>query len=288
MINSRIIIITVITAVVILLSLPHSASTKIKAVTGNIFAPFQNTLYVMRQAGDKFFTAVLHPHRSLNEKKQLLTEVAELRLKLNENENIRRENETLRKMINFRNKEKYKLLICEVIARNGTDGWWQTVTINRGKNDGITPGLAVITTDGLVGRINSVAANTSTIQLITDFNCNISCFLPHSKTFGIATGKGISINDDIPLQMLAPANPLDIKYMSKNSEIKAGDKVLTSGLGEVFPAGLTVGRIIESKLVRSGLFRVATIAPAADLASLKYVFVIITEKQTEKIKNGSD
>lgn len=279
--STRIVILTVILTVVILLNLPLPASLRVKAGAHNAVAPFQNTISLLINKTTDFFTSILHPHRKSDNKKEMLTEIAELKLRLNSVDSIKQENIALRKMINFKNRQDKKLLICEVVSRNGTTGWWQTITVNRGKNDGIVKGSAVMTTDGLIGRIHSVSKTTSTIQLITDYTCNISCTLPRTKAFGIVKGEGISINGNTPLEILCPINPMKMDYISKEVSIKQGDLVITSGLGEIFPAKLVVGHIIKSELDRSGLYQRATITPAANLSELHYVFILTDNINTE-------
>ncbi len=273
---------TVLLTVIILLNLPLPTSMRIKAGAHNTVAPFQNTMSLFTRKIADISSSVLHPNRNSSKKKAMLSQIAQLQFELNEMKIIKEENVALRKIINFRNRETKELLICEVIARLGSDGWWQTVTINRGDKDGITKGSAVLTTEGLIGRINAVSKNTSTIQLITDYNCNISCILPRTKSFGIVKGQGVSIDGNTVLEMLAPINPLKMDYISKEITINKDDLIITSGLGKIFPAGLIVGHITKTRLDRSGLYQHATIIPAADLSKLHYVFVI---KQPHNNKN---
>ena len=281
--NNKIAVVTLLLAVVILLNLPLPASMRIKAGAHNTVAPFQNTMSAITHAVGKVFSSIRHPNHNLNDKKEMLTEIAELKLKLKENKLFEEENIALRKLINFKNRQKISLVLCEVISRHGANGWWRTITVNRGSEDGITKGSAVITTDGLIGRIYSVSKSTSSIKLITDYSCNISCVITRTKAFGIVQGKGIAISDNVPLDMLCPINPLGMDYISKNDSIKHNDLVITSGLGEIFPAGLIVGHVIKAELDRSGLYQRATIMPAANLSALHYIFVIKNKKEETKV-----
>ena len=272
--SSKIIILAVILTVIILLNLPLPASMRVKAGAHNTIAPFQNGISLLSHKIASFSYSILHPHRTSDKKKEMLTEIAQLKLEISSLKIIEKENIALRKIIHFKHRQTKELLICEVIARHGSSGWWQTLTINRGNTDGITKGSAVITTEGLIGRIHGVSKNTSTIQLITDYSCNISCTLPRTKSFGIVKGEGISMNGNIPLEMLSPINPLKMDYISKDVIIEKDDLIITSGLGKIFPADLVVGNVTKVKLDRSGLYQRATITPAANLSKLHYVFVI--------------
>ncbi len=275
---------TVLLSVVILLNLPLPASMRVKAGAHNTVAPFQNAMSLLTHKITDFASSILHPHRNSDKKKEMLTEITKLQLELNDLKMIKEENAALRKIIHFKNRQTKELLISEVIARHGSDGWWQTLTINRGKADGITKGSAVLTTEGLIGRIHAVAKNTSTIQLITDYSCNISCILPRTKSFGIVKGRGISIDGNNMLEMLAPINPLKMDYISKEVVIEKDDLIITSGLGKIFPAGLIVGYITKIEMDRSGLYQRATITPAANLSKLHYLFVINENREPEVLQ----
>ena len=267
--------------VVILLNLPLPASMRVKAGAHNTIAPFQNAISLLTHKIANLSSSILHPNHNSDKKKEMLTEIAQLQLEVNEMKLIEKENIALRKIIHFKNRQIKELLICEVIARQGSDGWWQTITVNRGQDDGITKGSAVLTTDGLIGRIHAISKNTSTIQLITDHSCNISCTLPRTKSFGIIQGAGITIDGNTPLEILAPINPLKMDYISKEIIIEEDDLVVTSGLGKIFPAGLVVGHVTKVKLDRSGLYQRATVTPSANLSKLHYVFVIKENIQPE-------
>ena len=272
--GSHILVWTVILAVVLLLNLPLPSSLRVKAGTRDGISPFQNVLSFVLDRGRRSITFFSNDAMGVEEKAHLLTEIAELRYQLDQTEFLRRDNDELRKMVDFRRRLPRTLRLCEVISRGDVGGWWQTVALNKGSDEGIEVNSPVITTRGLVGRIVSVSRQTSTVLLITDPGCRVSGRISGNNAFGIVTGTGIAFRGDPSIEMLAASEPLGMSYVSRDYEIRSGDAVVTSGLGGIFPEGLVVGYVLKSADDPSNLYQRLTVAPAANLAVLRYVFVI--------------
>jgi rod shape-determining protein MreC len=193
-----------------------------------------------------------------------------------ENRSLRATNEALRDVehevnrlrhaLNYRQRSLFKLVPAEVMTRDATT-WWRTVTINRGKEDGVEPEMPVLTDEGLVGKTTTVSANISVVLLISDENCRVAASVEGTREQGIVTGE----------RVVGTLNPmLDLNFLSKQADIKAGQKVYTSGVGGVFPSGLLIGTV-RSFHVRA-LDGQAQIAPTVDLSHLEDVFVVTGRK----------
>jgi len=167
-----------------------------------------------------------------------------------------------------------ELVMCEVIARGEASGWWESVTINKGEKDGISANLAVITPSGLVGRTIAVSSHTCDVLLITDRNCSVSARLAKTGEFGIVQGQGVALTGDPVLDMRWPIDPCRMDYVPAGAVIAKGDKVVTSGLGSIFPEGVMLGVADSVEVHKSGLYQVANVRPSADLGKLRYVFVV--------------
>lgn len=272
--GSYLLICAILLAVVVLLNLPLPASMRLRAATRDGVAPFQNVMSLVLHKGLNMFTFVSRARDAVDEKETMLSEIARLRTQLKRSESLRRDNDELRKMVAFRRRQPHELRLCEVVTRGGASGWWQTVTINRGRNDRLVPNLTVITTKGLVGRIGDTSRRTSTVLLITDPACKVACRISRTGAFGVVKGTGVAFNGDRALEMLCAVQPLDMEYISRDHELRRDDVAVTSGLGGVFPEGLVVGRVLDASADPSGLYQRAALQPAADLAALRYVFVI--------------
>ena len=149
---------------------------------------------------------------------------------------------------------------AEVIARS-PENWHKSMTINRGKADGISRNLVVVTPQGLVGRVTSCTDTTSEVLLILDRESAVGALVQVSRTQGIVEGHG----DQNRLKMV------NIPY---DSSIQNGQIVVTSGLSEIFPPGLRIGEVIDVGHEPNGLLKYAYIKPSVDFDKLEEVFII--------------
>ena len=168
----------------------------------------------------------------------------------------------LRNALNYRQRSVFKLIAAEIVARDSST-WWRTVTINRGKRDGIEIDMPVVTAEGLVGKITTVSSNISLVLLASDENCRIAASVEGSREQGIVSGERVTTG-------LSPL--LDLNFLTKQADLKPGQKVYTSGVGGVFPSGLLIGGV-KSFRVRE-LDGQAQLTPAVDLSHLEDVFVV--------------
>src|SRR5262249_55570830 len=118
---------------------------------------------------------------------------------------VEREVNRLRHALNYRERSIFKLVPAVVVARDAST-WWRTITINRGKEDGIEGDMPVVTDEGLVGKTTTVSANISIVLLVSDENCKIACSVEGTREQGIVSGERISTG-------LTPM--LDLNFLSK-------------------------------------------------------------------------
>jgi rod shape-determining protein MreC len=168
----------------------------------------------------------------------------------------------LRHALNYRERSVFKLIPAEVVTRDSST-WWRTVTINRGKQDAVESDMPVVTDEGLIGKITTVSNNISIVLLVSDENCKVAASVEGTREQGIVSGERLTTG-------LTPL--LDLNFLSKQADLKPGQKVYTSGVGGVFPSGLLIG-VVKSFRVRE-LDGQAQLAPAVDLSHLEDVFVV--------------
>src|SRR6202035_4414720 len=121
--------------------------------------------------------------------------------------------------------------------------WWRTVQIDKGTLDGLSNNLPVLTMDGLVGRVSAVGPATSTVILIGDRNCKVAAQVIETHDTG-----EIGATDTLDNSLVA------LGFLSKNAKLTPGQSVMTSGLGGIFPAGIPIGKIADSRLVDYDLY----------------------------------
>ncbi len=169
----------------------------------------------------------------------------------------------LRAALNYRERSVFKLVPAEIITRDAST-WWRTVTINRGKQDGIQTDMAVVTEEGLVGKTTTVADTISVVLLVTDENCRVAASVEGTREQGIVSGERVAGAMMTPL--------LDLNFLSKQANLSPGQRVYSSGVGGVFPSGLLVGSVKDFKMRE--LDSQAHLNPAIDLSKLEDVFVV--------------
>lgn len=204
--------------------------------------------------------------------KSLAYEVQELK---KDNTELR---ETLKKTESI---QDYNPIQATVMSRS-PERWIEQVTINKGKQDGVKENMAVITAEGMVGKIQTVSQFTSTVKLLTGFDQfnRISATISQEDSkdiFGL-----IEEFDD-------ESNNLLFKIIEEsNKDIKKGELVVSSGMGGVFPAGLPIGTVEEVKPDQYGLTRTALIEPAADMYEISNVIVVDRALTEDKTPNDTE
>jgi rod shape-determining protein MreC len=127
--------------------------------------------------------------------------------------------------------------------------------------------MPVATDEGLIGKITTLSDSVSVVLLISDENCRVAAKVEGSREQGIVSGERVTTG-------LTPS--LNLNFLSKQADLKPGQKVYTSGVGGVFPSGLLIG-VVKTFRVRE-LDGQAQLTPAVDLSHLEDVFVVTGRK----------
>lgn len=189
---------------------------------------------------------------------RLTAEVETLRLRQLRLEEVEDENARLRRLLDLQTWLPLEGVAAEVVAREW-DGFTRSLTVNRGRTDGVTRLAPVIVAQGVVGRIAEARRGSSVVQLLTDPGSMIGAVVLRTRTVGLVEGRA-----DGGLRLRLPA---------RQEHVAPGDLVVTSGLGGVFPKGLPLGRVSQIGPVR-GLFRFADLTPSVDLGRVEGVLIL--------------
>lgn len=177
------------------------------------------------------------------------------------------ENRRLRRLLDLRNRLPVATLPGEVIAREW-GGWVRSLTINRGRGDDVKRLTAVISPDGLVGRVVEVRLGASIVQVLTDPSSTVGAHALRTRTPGIVEGE--------------PRGTIRFKYMARDGAgLAIDDVVVTSGLGGVFPRGVPIGRVRAIDDRGSALFHYALLAPVVDFARVDEVLLVTGEQMPD-------
>ena len=266
---------TLVLVVLVLLNLPLPLALRIKARIRDSVAPLRNALAMTGNrvhGAAAFMGDALRAHR---ERERILRQIAELRLDVWRSRVLEADNRELRRLVEFRSLQRHRLVLCEVVSRGDASGWWETITLNRGADSGITTNLAVMTPEGLVGRTLAVTRQTCDVLLVTDPNFKAACRVAGLAAGGIVRGMGVRPAGESVLEMLCSPEPCRMDYVSCDVNLPAGAEVRTSGLGGVYPEGIPLGWVRSASRDVSELYQRADVTPAAKLSALRYVFVVL-------------
>ncbi|MCD6295635.1 MAG: rod shape-determining protein MreC [Deltaproteobacteria bacterium] len=227
-----------------------------------ITAPLQRFITQTVNITEKFWLSYFYLVNVRHENRQLKRDVDALRM-----ENIRyREqlstHQRLQELLQFKKTIDRPVLAAQVIGLDPT-GWFKSIIIDKGKRAGLRLNMPVVNACGVVGRIVSVSPTYAKVLLIIDQNSAVDCLVQRSRDRGMV--KGVS------------TDMCKLDYVVKSSDVTVGDMVVTSGLGGVFPKGLSVGRILDVKEVSGDLFKDIVARPVVDFSKLEEVLVILIE-----------
>lgn len=209
---------------------------------------------------DNFFGFFWHL-RDLSAQNEILTrQVEKLSAEVAGLEKARQENRVLREALGFTGETKFLLVPAEVVAWDFLPAN-ESVTLSRGRGSGVESGDAVVVSGGvLVGVITEALEHTSKMELVSASGMVINAEVARGGASGVVRGEhGLGLLFDL---------------VSQNQVIKEGDRVVTSGLGGKFPAGLLIGQIGKIRSSSSELFQKAAVLPATNLRDIRVVFVI--------------
>jgi rod shape-determining protein MreC len=199
----------------------------------------------------------------------LLSKMQDYELRERDFAALAEENQRLKELLDLSSLPDTKKMIAHIIARDPSN-MYSSLVIDKGYNDGIKKYMPVIAyhggVEGLVGKIIEVNASTSVLQPLYDQRFFAAARLAKTRAEGMINGQGFR---DSPLSLL---------YISKNErdQLKQGDIVVTSGLDQVFPSEIMIGRVEGFKLNEFSSSLVIDVQPAIDLSSIEYVFVVGT------------
>lgn len=191
---------------------------------------------------------------------ELEAEVSRLQAQIIELQQQISETKILSALVDFaRANPEYQYQAATVVATDPSP-FLQYIIINSGSDDGLRRGMPVVTQQGLVGRISGVTAGAARVQLIIDSDSSVNIRLEPSGAQAMIAGQ---ITGDISLEMIP-----------QEADVKAGDLVLTSGLGGGYPANILIGQVSGVRKRDQDLFQRASVQPVVDFSQISIVLVI--------------
>lgn len=194
-------------------------------------------------------------------------------------EEYKQEAERLQKLLDLKDTYQIEGTGARVIGRS-SEAWSQTVTINKGSDDGISSGQTVLGTTGVVGQVVSAASHTATVRLLTDPSSGAAAMIQSSRAEGIVRGSLVGL--------------LYMEDLDADAEVQVGDIVVTSGLGGSYARGLIIGTVVKIDTQQGDASRRVVVSTNDSITTLEDVLVVssvgsdgATSSSDDSSSNGS-
>lgn len=183
----------------------------------------------------------------------------EMQTRLAAMDEMTNENNRLKDLLSFKEATKMDLIAAEVIGRDLVVDH-NTLTINKGTNDGLKSGQAVITINGVLGYIYKPTLYNAHVMLVTDRYAVVDGVVQRTRARGIVEGKA--------------QNGCSLKYVEKTEDVKPGDLVVTGGLDNIFPKGFPVATVESVERKNFSVSLKVDLRPVVDANKVEEVFVV--------------
>jgi len=224
-----------------------------------IARPVSAPLVVAGYRTRDFFAMVFDIGNLHRENQQLANDLVESKVDQAKMDELQQENSALKTQLDYKESSSgMKLTLADVIGLDPTN-YYGTLMLDKGSNDGVAVGQAVVSLGVLVGKIDQVSATSSRVMLITSSNSIVQVMLENSRTTGVLIGgiSGMKL-EDIPLE----------------TQIAPNENIITSGLGGNLPKGILVGTAGSEISAKSDIFETVEVSSPIDFSRLEYLFIV--------------
>ncbi len=269
-----VLVLLAVAAIVFFLVLRNSSEISIaENGIGSLFSRVQSAFTSATESARQFAQRWRDYDKLEDDYEALSVENQQLSLQLQSAQEAIRENERLQAALDAKSRyEALDPIFARVIARDPGQ-WFETFSINRGKNDGVNAGMSVVNGDGLIGRVYEAGMNYAKVICIIDSRSAVACMVQSTRDNGIMRGR-VAANDD-DAQCF-------VYYLPNLNSIMPGDAVITSGTDSLFPKGLHIGTVTAVSMDAGSEGSYAVIAPSADFKHIEEVFVLREVIETDR------
>jgi rod shape-determining protein MreC len=243
-------------------STDNESSRLIRIWAINMLAPFEKGIVWFQGGVSGLWRNYVYLRGVRQENRDLKAEIQKLRL---EQVRLREDAEQARRLqalLSFKEQFIAETVAAQVIGSSGSQQS-RSVYIDKGSGDGIKPGMAVITADGVVGKVLLVSGSTSQVLLIDDQNSGLGILLEKTRTQGILRG--------------TPSGEVVVETVMGGEDVRPGEKLLTSGGDQIFPKGLLAGTVTQVSPGKDFFLNIR-VKPAVNLSRLEEVLVITKQE----------
>jgi rod shape-determining protein MreC len=266
-------LLVVVSAQILLLSLQIIRPNHVRLIrywAVEAFDPLERSLGGLMNVGSTAYGTYRHLWHAEQENQELHIQLVAAQAQIQRLGEQAGETERLRTLLEFKNQLGYQTMAAEVIAsslgENSNALYPAGIDIDKGSDSGLTTDLAVITPEGVVGKILAVFPHRAQVLLITDPSSGVGVTLAQSRVQGILKGGSNSF--------------CELHFVMNEEVVSRGEAVVTSGLDQIYPKGLPVGTVVN--VGDGNIYKTIGVKPAADLNRLEMVLVVLKPLASEQ------
>ncbi len=239
--------------------------TGVENLTGTAASGIQGIFSGIANGVGSFFRNLFSPSDLEGENIGLREQIAQLQQQVQTMQELQAENERLKELLSYvENNSTYTYITARVVTKDPSY-YFDTFVINAGYNDGVSVNDAVITADGLVGRVIETGGTYSTVMGIIDSRSSVSGTVERTRDNGVVNGIAQSGGTDGFCEMV---------FLPLEAELLPGDRVISNGLGGVYPSGFFIGTVVEVSSTATTTGMTVQIEPAVDFLHVEEVMVV--------------
>lgn len=262
------VLVGVVAAQFLLLSLQITRNNHVRLIrywTVESFDPLERSLGRVVDVSSNTYRTYGHLWRAEQENRDLRSQLVASQMQVRQLSEQAGESQRLRNLLNFRNQLEFQTVAAEVIASSPGENS-NAIFIDKGSDSGLTTDLAVITPEGIVGKIVAIFPHSAQVLLITDPSSGAGVTLSQSRVQGILKGGKDSL--------------CDLHYVMNEETVARGEAVISSGLDQVYPKGLPVGTVVS--VGDGNIYKNISVKPSVDLNRLEMVLVVLKPTTAEQ------
>lgn len=241
-------------------------------VLNKVSVPFRYVGIKIKESLDGYSKYFQQVEGLADENEELRSEIESLREALAENELAKQENAMLRDHLDIKKSYPSFKMVDALIIGKDNENYMTILTLNRGEGDGVSVGMPVIVSAGLVGSVFEVGYDWCRVRLIVEASASVSAYIPRS-------GETCVLSGDISLK---GTGKCVLEYLSEDADVEEGDLVYTCGEGSNYPRDIYVGRVISVDVNEYLRTKEAVVECAVNFQSLDYVMIVTDYEISEK------
>ncbi len=264
--SRKIVILTAILLVIFGITVYKDNKSLMESGAGAALNPVQKVIYSTNKRMENLIDFFIRYEDVKKENEELLLENIELEAKLRGFDSLEEENKKLKEMFSIKNRQdQYEYLGANVIGRTG-GGIITSYIIDKGENEGLQAGMAIMSQEGIVGQVTETAKTWSVVETLSSENISI-----HVTTVQDKSNSGI-LEGHVGSGQKQMAK---ISFLPIDSSIKVGDSVVTSGLGKFYPPDFYIGEVVRVDEDKGQLMKTAIVETAVAFEDTRMLFIIL-------------